>query len=106
MKLEAHEKESLVLFGKPYTEVHLWLDAFAGTLECGMRHRRKRHHKAGIREAEKLFGEEGALAAKLHIISDLKEEGCVFRRTRRIMSGWDFISSDDELGTGCTVYGT
>ena len=75
MKLEAHEKESLALFGKPCTEVHLWLDAFAGTLECGMRHRRKRHHKAGIREAQKLFGEEGALAAKLHIISDLKEEG-------------------------------
>lgn len=75
MKLDAHEKESLALFGKPYTEVHLWLDEFAGTPEYGMRHRRKRHHKTGVQEAEKLFGEEGALAARLHIISDLKEEG-------------------------------
>ena len=75
MKLEEHEKESLAIFGKPYTEVHLWLDEFAGTTEFGMRHRRKRHHREWLREAEKLFGLEGVLAARLHIISDLKEEG-------------------------------
>jgi hypothetical protein len=75
MKLKKHELESVALFGKPWTEVHVWLDEFAGTPGCGMRHRRKRHHKAGVREAGKLFGEEGALAARLHIISDLKEEG-------------------------------
>jgi hypothetical protein len=75
MKLEAHEKESLAIFAKPYSEVHLWLDEFAGTPEYGMRHRRKRHHRQGVREAEGLFGEEAGLAARLHIISDLKEEG-------------------------------
>ena len=75
MVLELHEKESFLIFGRAWTEVHLWLDEFAGTAEYGMRHRRKRHHKAGIREAERLFGEEGALAARLHIMSDLKEEG-------------------------------
>lgn len=75
MKLEEHEKESLAIFGEPYTEIHLWLDEFAGTPEFGMRHRRKRHHKEGLREAEKLFGWDAALAARLHIMSDLKEEG-------------------------------
>ena len=40
-----------------------------------MRHRRKRHHKEGLREAEKLFGWDAVLAARLHIMSDLKEEG-------------------------------
>ena len=75
MKLEEHEKESLAIFGKPWTEIHLWLDEFAGTPEFGMRHRRKRHHREGLREAEKLFGWEGVLAARLHIMSDLKEEG-------------------------------
>jgi hypothetical protein len=75
MKLNEHERESLVLFGRPWTEVHQWLDEFAGNSGIGMRHRRFRHHKAGVREAEKLFGEEGALAARLHVISDLKEEG-------------------------------
>ncbi len=75
MKREEHERESLSLFGKAWTEVHLWLDEFAGKPGIGMRHRRFRHHKAGIREAERLFGEEGALAARLHVISDLKQEG-------------------------------
>jgi hypothetical protein len=72
MILEKHVNESLILFGKPYTEVHLWLDEFAGTPEYGMRHR---HHRQGVREAEELFGEEAGLAARLHVISDLKEEG-------------------------------
>ena len=75
MKLEAHEKESLTLFGKPYTEVHLWLDAFAGTPDCGMCHRRKRHHKAGVREAKKLFGEEGAWRRGCMSCPNLKMEG-------------------------------
>ncbi len=70
MKLEEHEKESLEIFGKPYTEIHLWLDEFAGTAEWG-----RRHHQEGLREAEKLFGWDATLAARLHIMSDLKEEG-------------------------------
>jgi hypothetical protein len=75
MKLEDHEKETMSLFNKPYTEVHLWLDEFAGNPDFGMRHRRRRHHKEGLREAENLFGWDAALAARLHIMSDLKEEG-------------------------------
>ena len=74
-KFEDHCQESIVLFGKPYEEVHRWLDEFAGTARYGMRHRRVRHHEAGIREAVKLFGEEVGVVAKQHIISDLKEEG-------------------------------
>ena len=75
MTLEEHERESLALFGRPWTEVHLWLNESAGRPGTGTSHRRLRHHKAGIREAERLFGEEGALAARLHVISDLKQEG-------------------------------
>ena len=75
MKLADHQRESRALFGDDFTEVHLWLDAFQGTEKYRMRHRRVRHHIAGIREAERLFGPEGAKAARQHIISDLKEEG-------------------------------
>jgi len=46
-----------------------------GTERYGMRHRRVRHHEAGIRRVMEFFGEEAAKAAKQHIISDLKEEG-------------------------------
>jgi hypothetical protein len=75
MKFEDHCKESFALFGKQYSEVHSWLDEFAGSKEYGMRHRRKRHHLKGIEEARALFGDEAAEAARRHIISDLKDEG-------------------------------
>lgn len=55
---EQHCKESRQRFDQPYAEVHRWLGALAGTPEYGFRHRRKRHHEAGIREVVKLFGPE------------------------------------------------
>lgn len=74
-KFEAHCQESIRLFGDPYEEIHRWLDEFQGTERYRMRHRRVRHHEAGIREAGKLFGEQAEAVARQHIISDLKEEG-------------------------------
>lgn len=71
---ENHCKESTNLFGQPYEEVHHWLDEFQGTPEYRMRHRKKRHHEAGIKQAIELFGETAGKASQ-HIISDLKEEG-------------------------------
>ncbi|MCX5814390.1 MAG: hypothetical protein NT178_17875 [Proteobacteria bacterium] len=70
-----HCEESIRLFGKEYEEVHLWLDEFAGSKEYGMRHRKIRHHSAGIKEVIELFGDDAGIAAKQHIITDLKEEG-------------------------------
>ncbi len=70
-----HCQESVELFGNPYEEVHRWLDEFHGSERYRMRHRRVRHHEAGIREAVRLFGEAAGPVARQHIISDLKEEG-------------------------------
>ncbi len=75
MKYEDHCKESIRILGRPHGEVHQWLDAFAGSRSYGMKHRKKRHHLRGVEEAREFFGDEGAKAARLHIISDLKEEG-------------------------------
>jgi hypothetical protein len=72
---ENHCQESIKLFGQPYEEVHLWLDEFQGTPKYKMRHRRVRHHEAGIKQATELFGEVGGKVARQHIISDLREEG-------------------------------
>jgi uncharacterized protein YcaQ len=74
-KFEDHCNESIALFGKPYEEVHLWLDEFHTSEQYKMRHRRVRHHEAGIKEAIGLFGEEAGPVARQHIISDLKQEG-------------------------------
>jgi hypothetical protein len=75
MKFEEHCIESIKLFGRPYEEVHRWLDEFAGKPGIGMKHRRFRHHAAGMLEAGRLFGSDAVPAARRHIISDLMMEG-------------------------------
>ena len=75
MKLEEHCLECLQKLGKPFKEVHQYLDEFASSKEFGMRHRKVRHHFAGIMEVRNKFGIDATEAAKLHIISDLKMEG-------------------------------
>lgn len=72
---EVHCRESLLIFGEEFEEVHRWLDEYAGTPDYGYRHRHKRHHLAGIADVSRIFGEKAALAARQHVISDLKEEG-------------------------------
>lgn len=75
MHLNEHILQSFQTFGKAYEEVHIWLDEFAGTPQYGYKHRRVRHHLAGIQEAGRLFGIEAMKAARQHIIADLKMEG-------------------------------
>ena len=48
--------------------MHQWLDALFA--EFGHEHRRHRHHAEGIEEVRKMWGDEAALAAKIHIIVD------------------------------------
>jgi hypothetical protein len=74
-RLEDHCQESIDLFGKPYEEGHRWLDEFAGSAECGFRHRKVRHHEAGIAAVCRLLGQDAGKAARRHIVSDLKTEG-------------------------------
>ena len=50
------------------------MDEFAGSEKYGFRHRKVRHHEAGIAEVCQLFGQEAGKAARQHIISDLKTE--------------------------------
>lgn len=73
MKREDHEAECVEKLGKPFTEVHQFLDHFYR--EYGFHHRCKLHHWAGIELVRKQWGDEAAEAAKLHIMSDLALEG-------------------------------
>ena len=74
MKFGDHCAESVRLFGEAFEEVHRWLDEYAAT-PLGARHRRKRHHLAGIEEVRRRWGDRAAEAARRHVISDLQEEG-------------------------------
>lgn len=74
-RFEDHCRQALATFGRDWFEVHRWLDEYAGSTEYGFRHRRVRHHEAGIRELAERLGPEAADAARQHIIADLREEG-------------------------------
>jgi hypothetical protein len=73
MKREEHEAECVQKLGRPFTEVHEYLDQFFK--DHGPRHRCKLHHKWGIELVRRQFGEDAAQAATLHILSDLALEG-------------------------------
>ena len=66
--LHEHCYDCRTLLGKDWKEVHEWLDALFA--EYGPAHRRYRHHTEGIEEVRKMWGDEAALAAKVHIIVD------------------------------------
>jgi len=72
MKLEEHCERSLKLFGKRYEDIHTWLDEFASKYSQPERykHRKHRHHKEGMEEAKRIFGDIGALVAEDHIRAD------------------------------------
>jgi hypothetical protein len=53
---------------RDWKEVHRWLDALFA--EYGPSHRRHRHHAECIENIRKMWGDEAALAAKIHIIVD------------------------------------
>ena len=56
------------LLGHEWKEVHKWLDALFA--EYGASHRCHRHHVEGIEEIRKMWGDEAAAAAKIHILVD------------------------------------
>ena len=71
MYFNEHCDECLQKLGNPWAIIHIWLDEFAGLSGIGMKHRKFRHHQAGIDEVRNRWGYEAAEAAKLHIIADL-----------------------------------
>jgi hypothetical protein len=71
--LEEHCRECEQKLGKPWREVHLWLDELFKLK--GIRHRRYRHNLGGIDYVRERWGTEAAQAARLHIITDLSNDG-------------------------------
>jgi len=72
---QEHCEESGRLFGDAFEVVHKFLDEYAGKPPYGMRHRRLRHHVAGVEEVRRRWGDRAAEAARQHIVSDLKMDG-------------------------------
>ena len=58
------------VLGYEYYEVHRWLDEMFKYMPGDFQHRSFRHHKNGVEECRKKWGDKGAEAAKLHIMKD------------------------------------
>ena len=65
-----HCAECKQKLGNDWSVVHRWLDAFFAKLGYNEKHREIRHHKKGIEEVRKLWGDDAAQAAEIHIARD------------------------------------
>lgn len=72
-KISTHCEDCENVFGKPFKEIHEWMDYYAKKwnpftyLEY---HRQFRHHAKGIQEVIDTWGYYAGQAAKLHLIRD------------------------------------
>lgn len=64
---EEHCQDCQEELGERFEEVHKYLDEFA---EQGFRHRIERHHREGVEEVRKKWGDRAAAAAEIHIRRD------------------------------------
>jgi len=68
MEHKQHRQRAIELTGKPYDEVHVWLDELFKWV--GPMHRHVRHNRKGVEKVIEMFGEEAGLVAEQHIKDD------------------------------------
>ena len=69
MNQQQHEQACREEFGKPYSEVHEFLDRYYAEFR-GINHRILLHHRLGIELAVQQFGEDARAPAEQHIRLD------------------------------------
>lgn len=72
MNYKEHCKQCEQVLGKQWGVVHRWLDEYARTSYPSKAHRAIRHHKEGVEEVKKMWGDEAVKAAEMHIRADLE----------------------------------
>ena len=74
MDYKTHCKQCEESLGKAWEVVHRWLDEYAGIYWPSIIHRTHRHHREGVEEVRRKWGDEAAKAAELHIRADLESD--------------------------------
>jgi len=69
MYLKEHEERCREFFGKPFTEVHRFLDQYAKEKGLDV-HREWLHNPYGVAKVVMIYGEEARCAALLHLYDD------------------------------------
>lgn len=68
-----HADACIKQFGRPFYEVHHFLDRYQAEYR-GYEHRRLQHHRLGVELVVKEYGEEARAPAELHIRQDTAGE--------------------------------
>ncbi len=71
MRIAEHAKHCEEVLGKPYTEVHVFLDQSALKYNMRFTHRMILHHRLGVEIVGLELGPDAKEAARLHIRDDL-----------------------------------
>ncbi len=66
--IQEHCEDCQRELGEEFLQVHKWLDALFPVL--GPKHRSARHHSGGVEQVRKMWGDQAALAAEIHIRKD------------------------------------
>jgi len=69
MNQQRHEQKCLAKYGKPFAEVHRFLDQYSD-LYRGFNHRYLLHHQRGVELVVQQFGEVARGPAEQHILLD------------------------------------
>ena len=70
MHRKEHEERSMAEFGRPFSEVHIFMDQFFPRYK-DLTHRLVLHHRLGIELVGVLMGAEAYLAARQHVLDDM-----------------------------------
>jgi hypothetical protein len=90
-----HCDECEAKLGNAWYVVHRWLDEYARKGYPKEVHRKFRHHREGIEEVRKMWGDEAARAAELHITKD-----CGYVPDRKEWDVYDQPHDDGKEFTG------
>jgi len=71
MRYQEHCKECEEKLGKDWAVVHRWLDRHAKYFWPNPVHRVFSHHRKGIEEVRRMWGDDAAKAAELHVLADM-----------------------------------
>ena len=67
---EEHCKDCENELGDRHEKVNRWLDELFARLGFSVKHRDARHHRDGIEEVRRMWGDDAARAAEIHVSRD------------------------------------
>ena len=92
--LSEHEARAIEVLGRPWTDVHEWLDQYF-TLVPGVAHRIVLHHRLSIELGVAMFGADARAALEQHVQDDFECLPDTPEEVAAIVANQDLLSLAD-----------